>query len=242
MEIKKGTFILEEWKNHNGYRSTWVRQLDRETKTQFISYPNRSMKPRVSGIRNFSNHSCTRYRKTDTSIKPINTMLSNPDGNIELSVVSDFSKLTCRYSYTDLFQTDLRILQKDLDVTPLTTLQNRIDKGWYEGSTTFNEEKHFQLEKHIRNVSDETDHWNRPLIDYLESLFNVPVFFISENVREHNEQSKLTESIIYMHVNHFGSKENKDITSDDSYHNRTIGFWLFNDKLVFQYEGGKENW
>lgn len=236
--IKLGDLIKEEWKNNNGFRSTWVRQIDRETKTQFISESGRG-----SGGK-FSTYCATRFFKKNNFIAPRNTRLSNPDGKITLTKIQDLKKdLICRYTYKELFETDLRELQSGLkEVDPLCVKLRKIENKWFEGSKNWDETEYFKAGYRVRNVSEEKDYWNYPLVQYLEKLFGVTVYRINEKVREHNEQSKLYESITLMHINYFGGIDNKVITLDEGYHNRTIGFWLFEDKLIFQYEDGKETW
>lgn len=44
-----------------------------------------------------------------------------------------------------------------------------------------------------------------------------------------------------MHINHHGD-DKKVLTMSETKDNTTISFWLFDDKVVFQTEGGIESW
>lgn len=247
MSVKVGDYIKEEWKHNSGYRSTWVRRIDRETKTQFVSNCNRGMKPRTEPtVYVFPSYGTTKFIKTPDFIKSSVTQLSNPDGHTVHTVIKDFKKdLLCKYSYDELFETDVRELQKGMEEhnNPVKMKLWRLEKDYYKNYKNWDEDKYFKISFDLSNVSEKEDHWNKPLVDYLEETFGVPVYNIwNDKVREHNTQGKLCESMTLMHVNHFGGVDKKKISREENECNRTIGFWLFEDRIIFQDEDGKDTW
>lgn len=236
-----GKYIRTEWNHNDGYVQTWLRRISRETKTQYISEVQRYFRNFEDGVndRVFKYRWAKRYNKnSDGSISVRNTHLSNPDGIHKLQVIdllseTDLVKLRCVYSFSDLFETDIRLLQSE-NCYPRKLIEKRYLKCLSEGKT-FDKDRFF-VDVYSENS---TNHWNEPLIKWLEDTFKVPVYAVCD-INEHFEQGILTKSATYLHITHFGD-DKKILKTGENYHNRTICFWLFEDKLVFKYEDGKDS-
>lgn len=234
-----GNFILDEFVNGD-FRVRWLRRITRETKTTYISYCQRSMVSKEECVRRA--WSSKPYRKTsDGGVKPIVTHLHNKNGASTLQVITDPSTLKCQYSYDELFNTDIREIQSP-DCEPLHNINrmNEMQKGkdirplpYILDSTIY---------KCDPNNTHFIDGWDSPVIKYLEQLFKVPVYRLGMlKISEDDKPSKLSLSGTYFHITHFGD-DKPTINFNENYHNRTILFWLFDNKLVFQYETGIDSW
>lgn len=89
---------------------------------------------------------------------------------------------------------------------------------------------------YVENIDDET-------VNYLK-IFNKPIYQIYDfmgDIDTINGFTIFSKSAIHFHINHFGG--NKDIrTTLENRPNKTISFWLFEDKLVFKLEYGINTW
>jgi hypothetical protein len=238
-----GRHIKQTWINGD-FRQTWVRRIDRETVTQYVSEVQRTVKDyKADEIKYvFYPKWAQRFRKrsgADKTPAPIVTKLHNSNGHYELQLVKDYNKdLRCIYSYAELFQTDLRELQQGENSWPLASI-NRRNKDAKEDGTRM---RSYLLEEYIDLVNPER-HWNAPLMQYLQKTFNVPIYEIMgfERVNEAQHKNKLTYSKTFWHINIFNN-DKPEITMNENESNRTIAFWLFEDRLVFQTEDGIDTW
>lgn len=239
-----GNFILDQWVNKD-YRANWLRRINYETETDYVSDVQRYVKDwKIKGDNYEYVHVgkwARRYRKTkDGGFKSVSTKLSNPDGKSILSLVTDLKTLKCKYTFEELFNTDLRNIQNP-EAYPLKSLLRRQERNELRKTK---DENLFLLRDHCY-LSDSSPNqnaimgWDAKLVKYLEEQFGVPVYDLNEKVSEWNKQSKLTQSGTYFHITHFGG-EKKSLTRDENDMNRTIMFWLFDDKLIFQYEEGRD--
>ena len=82
-----------------------------------------------------------------------------------------------------------------------------------------------------------------PFLDYLRSFFNrEKIVNLHTYCDERNKNMSIIEkSMIRMHVNHFGNFA-KVIDFNTNDNNLTIGFWLFEDCLVYTDQSGKSSW
>ena len=241
-----GKFIKEEWVNGE-YKQTWLRRVNRETNTQYISDVQRYVKSwegKESEKKIFVGKWAKRYAKLKNGqVGYKTTHRSNPDGKMTLSIVTDLSTQLCSCSYSELFETDVREIQdaKEYPRKGLEARQERASKR--DNYDKLVCEKDYVLAEYIVLQKGTDTHpiggWDAPITKYLEETFKVPVYNLYENIREHWKLSKLSKSGTLMHITHFGN-DKEVITFDENYHNRTIMFWLFKDKLVFQYEDGKD--
>jgi hypothetical protein len=84
--------------------------------------------------------------------------------------------------------------------------------------------------------------WDLKTVSYLKSLFKTnEVYVFFDDGIERKPQSDLHKTGTLFHMNHFGI-DKKFIKNDLQYYNRTIIFWLFENRLVFKYESGKDTW
>lgn len=242
MKSKVGKYIIEEWVNGD-YKKRWVRRIDRETKTKYVSNTQRYAKNwDVNGgdIKVFFSEWAKYFRKGINGIpERIINNRSNTDGVINLKIVNNLTIIKSTYTFDELFNTDLRNIQNK-EAYPLKQLLLRKQKR--ENSVT---EEDFILKNHIElhigaEKADAIHNWDAPIVKFLEDTFKVPVYYNYETVNEHTNQSKLSHASTYMHITHFGGTK-KEITFQENFFNRTIQFWLFDDKLIFQYADGHEN-
>ena len=82
--------------------------------------------------------------------------------------------------------------------------------------------------------------------EYLLDLFGKPVYRLgdtmaSEFVKEHGTYSDLSKNQNFMQVTHFG-KDREHISDTEDYNNCTIGFWVFDECVVWQDAGGRGTW
>jgi hypothetical protein len=85
-----------------------------------------------------------------------------------------------------------------------------------------------------------------PIFEYLSKLFEKPVYRLgdsmaSEFIKEHNTYSELSKNQNFMQVTHFGNDAEHISDSEDS-NNCTIGFWVFDECVVWQDAGGRGTW
>lgn len=166
-------------------------------------------------------------------LKPRYTRRSNPDGHYNLTIVEEQelpTALLCKYSYDKLFKSAIFDIQHEKS-SPHKDMKNRMAKNRPQFEKT--------LEEHLERVDTDLKHWNRPLIEKLQQLFKKPIYYCYERISEHWHQGILTESATYFHFTMFHN-DKKRITADENFQNRTIVFWLFDDKMIFAYEEGKD--
>lgn len=273
-------FVLTKWTNrsieespNNGkvtdYQINWLRHIDSETKTQYISNCQHSLylfedkdvianklyaKAGKKATKNdyvyqkWAKHA-TRFRKSKDgySISRIKTRLDNPHGELNVHVIGDkesdgqrwMDKLQCDAGYSELFKTDVRDLWQ-----PETYEHSAIsthEKYAKQTNRPFMSEQ-YTLD-HYCHLVDVQTHWNRPLMEYLRTLFEVEnIYQLSDYRLEHNAiTSPIGKNGVFFHITKFA--ENKPfITFDEHFHCRTIVFWLFYDRLVFAYADGIDSW
>lgn len=227
-----GNFILDEWINGD-FREAWLRRINRETKTTYVSDVQRDVKnwkvdPKKYEYRHVGKWT-RRYRKTkDGGFKSVTTRLSNPDGKSNLSLVTDLKTVKCKFTFDELFNTDIRQLQ-DAKSYPLNQLITH-------GETR---PERFLL-RNSCYLSSPNEGWDAPIAKYLMEQFGVPVYRLTEFLSEFFHQGNITRAATYMQITHFGG-EKKSLTREENEFNHTILFWLFDDKLIFRIEEGKDS-
>lgn len=235
--------MLAEWEN-GSYSVTWLRRINRETKTQYISDVQRYVrswdddkKDRMTFIGKWAK----RFQKTKDGVGHIKTRQSNPNGTMRLSLVEDPSTLKCKLTFKELFQTDIREIQNAGDY-PLDELVVEAEDKRKDGLIV--PDDFFLLERKLHFQSGEEESfggWDNQIIQYLQKEFKAPVYRLRPIMNENNRSSKLSQSCTYMQITHFGN-DKPVISRKENYHNRTILFWLFDDKLIFQYADGIGTW
>jgi hypothetical protein len=219
--------VLAEWINGD-FRQLFLRRINRETKTQYISDVPKtcldydSEPPKYGHVAKWAK----RFNKLPNGeIKARLNHRYNSDGHYELKIVENASKdLLCKYSFDEVFNS--KILNKWLFLEvysenyPLKEYNNEEDRNhpfaWLRSNDRYK------------------------LKNYLYELFNVPIYNLSDNYKmdlkeedwldEDDNKTIFNKSMTLFHVIHFKKKH------------YTIGFWLFEDKLVYKYDSGKSTW
>lgn len=231
-----GRYILEEWEN-NGYVSRSVYRIDRETKTSYVCNKQRDRMDYEDNKDKYvyDNRFINRFRKGRYGEpKRIVTRLSNTDGIMKLSLISDLTELLCPYSFDEIFHVDVRTIQHE-DSYPLKGFLRRQIRF----PDIFGTVEYFTMGDYcsLHDSSESSDPimgWDREIVKYLEDTFKVPVYNFWECLNEYNNQSILSKSLINFSILHFGDYK-KCITRKENEFNRDIQFWLFKDRLVFKY-------
>jgi hypothetical protein len=245
-----GKFIKDEWTSSDDI-NTWLRRISRETPTLLFSEKQRFFKDFGSGVdyRTFTKKFAEKYRKgNDGSVTKVGFRKKYRDLYNKLTVIdkSDLSELKCKYSYDELFRTDIRKIQKigfTQENKNAEPLQKLIEYWEDESFKMFkNQENYFKLEKHVK-LYDADWPFYPELTTYLNELFGVPVYWVNPwmKVNERFDVSKLSQSLTYFQITHFGD-DKEVIHEEENRPNTTISFWYFDDRLIIQDESGKSTW
>jgi hypothetical protein len=253
MKNLKGKYIFSEWKHNEGFQQKWLRRITRQTKTQYIADVRHTLLSASNhkklyaekksdflyGI--FQNCAFRMYMKGGQLFERLSYLSSN-EGERKLTLIEDFSILKCKYSYNELFDTDVRkFLSSDSDMLE--------DMNWWK--TQFEKDKDklkventdFVFKFETEEVVKVDSCWYTTA-EHLKTLFGVPAYHIKEHFGKMNtthEKSIYSDTAIHYHVNHNGGDKSV-LTFKENYHNDTISFWLFEDKVVFRGESGIDTW
>ena len=229
-----GKYVLENWVNGDFIRNH-LRYINRENKKYYISDVQRTIKSYDNepieyvhiykwATKLFKDNSKLGFRRSITH-------LSNTDGVMTYSVFKSPAECKCKYSFEEVFGNDLRDIQDPQD-SPLRSniymekhspIAKRDKKGYYK--------------IWLHKEEDNTD----VFCNALRELFNVKDIYITYDINEHKKESILTKSATLFHIINFGEGK-KSISVENNRHNNTILFWLFDDRLVYQHESGKDTW
>lgn len=231
-------YILTEWVN-GGFESKCLRYINRETKKSYVSDCNYIFSGRKSNCLNKSVYTIPRKLSKKFFIKEgkiynRQTYLSNPHGKLEITLIEDIERLVSKYTYAEIFQSDLtKILEED---------SYRLIKIEYERKASIKLNFPF-IEKMLtyeRDIGFFTP--REKVVDYLRTLFNrEKIYFLHDYESERsNKMSFIQKEMIFMHVNHFA--EYKQHLSHKENDNCTIGFWLFKDCLVYVSQSTRDTW
>ncbi len=245
-----GKYIISTWDHREGYKQNWLRRINRQTATQYISdvqwtllLSDKYRKLYETGVDFFYKRftsAAFRCRFANGKFIPQKTHLSNPNGVQVLNLVEDFSLLKCKYSYSDLFETDIRkILPDDSDMLKE-----------FEDSWKFFEERNLNNNTKEKFFTFTTykpkDYYDENSVSaHLRKLFgDVEVLKVHESIHSMdtiNETSIYSDTAIHYHINFHGGE--KEIRSrKENYHNTTICFWFFGDTIVYKYAQGLNSW
>lgn len=243
-------YVFCQWKHNEGYQQNWLRRITRQTKTQYIAdcqhtlllsdkYKKLYDSKKSDYLYGIFQVCATRMRMIGDKLVGQTTHLSNPDGVNTIELVEDFSSLKCKYKYEELFDVDLRnilfidskmIKHMNWSYNHFKEIQSDVkDEIFYKFKTT--------------EISENDDCYGE-IAKHLKQLFSLPVHHAHEtfnNIDTIHEKSRFSESAIHYHMNFFGD-DKPVITSKENYHNSTISFWLFDDKVVFKHEDGIDSW
>lgn len=96
MENYVNRFIYTKWLHKDGFQQRWLRRINRQTETQYVSDCQRTL----TGKRDCYDkqkfyHCATRFKIGKNSGKLIELGRKNPDGALTVALVEDFSQIDC---------------------------------------------------------------------------------------------------------------------------------------------------
>lgn len=248
-----GKYIFSEWTHNEGYKQNWMRRITRQTKTQYIAdvqhvlllgdkYKKLYDEKKSEYLYGIFQKPAKRMRMVKNKLVEQVTHLSNPDGVHNITLIEDFSILRCKYSYNELFDTDTRnILSPESDILEhMNWWKTQLEK---DGGKVKVDNFDFLFKFDTEEVVKVDSVWYTTA-EHLKELFGVPAYHIKEHFGKMNtthERSIYSDTAIHYHVNHNGG-DKPILTFKENYHNHTISFWLFEDKVVFKDESGIDSW
>jgi hypothetical protein len=251
MENLIGKYIFDEWTHNEGFKQNWLRRITRQTKTQYIAdvqhtlllssrYEKLYDEKKSDFLYGIFKRCAKRMRMVKGQLIEQLTYLSNPDGIRKITLVEDFNILKCKYSYNELFDTDVRkFLSPDSNMVK--------DMNWWKEQFEKDKLKVDNYDFVFRFDTEEiikVDSCWYTTSEHLKELFGVPAYHIKEHFGKMDtthEKSIYSKTAIHYHINHFGG-DKPILTFKEKYHNHTISFWLFDDKVVFRGESGIDTW
>jgi hypothetical protein len=247
MENLIGKYIISTWKHNEGFQQNWLRRINRQTKTQYVSDVQWTLllsdkyKKLYDADSDFFykrfNRCAFRCRFAKGKFIPQKSYLSNSDGVDILNLVEDFSTLKCEYEYSHLFENDIRNILPS-DSKKLKEFKDTWDY-FEEKELNNNTEDKFYVFNTYKTKEDDT------VAAHLRELFgDVEVLKVSEAIHSIDtihEKSIYSNTAIHYHINFHGGE--KEIRSrQENYHNTTISFWFFGDRIVYKYNSGIASW
>lgn len=241
LEQYKGKFIFSELVNPNGYEHKWLRRITRTTKTQVIADVQRVTDDYDTKVTKKTWYKQRAFRMNEKNGTLVERMSRNynDESTRTVKLVDDFQSLKCKYSYEELFDTDIReIFAPDSYLIEMTKHSIEVKK---ERGRDIDEADEYRVLMHLVNDGD----IRSETANHLKSLFgDLPVYAINSirgTADTTNEISKFSKSAIHYHINHNGG-DGDYISKDANGGNITISFWLFDDRIVIQSEHGIELW
>lgn len=231
-----GKYVLEHWVNGD-YESRSLRLITRENKRYYVADVQRYFKDFEKGVnlRTFHYNWAVKFAKCNNELgfRRSITRRSNTDGVMHYTVYNSPSECKCPYTFEEVFGRDVREIQNPKNA-PLRDYLRKEERG---------RTPDYKIEIGKCELPEHPiDGWDNEVIKKLMELFKVSdVYEVHSRIDEYRDKSILTKSATLLHIIHF-NLEKKEITFDENFYNRTILFWLFDDKLVFQYEEGKDIW
>lgn len=255
MKNLKNKYLLCHWIHNEGYETRWLRRITRQTKTQLICDVQRTLLLSDKYKKMYDNRSdyfigivkrwAKRFYMKDGKIIAQNTHLSNPDGKSIITFIDDNKDdLLCSLSYNELFERDIREFLPEDSSTRETITQyvERKGKFYAEQGVPFDGEKLYTI---VTEPMDENDDIWGETTKHLKKLFNRLVYMVNELYVKicttHDEKSLFRQTATHYHINHHGD-DKLILTRIENKFNRTISFWLFEDRVVFKDEDGIGTW
>lgn len=245
-----GNFVLTEFVDlDKTYKDKWLRRINRQTANFYVADTQRYFRDfdKYLNDRVFYPKWAKRFQKTSGGgIKLSGSVVNNAYGQHTISVHSpeDMNALKCEYTYDELFKVDVRTIQDHTDypccefLRFVTAVNNHVkDCPEFDGKSEFTIHNSIHLQE-----SEATDHsaYANEINAYLKELFKVPVYRVFSAINEYTKRTKLTSSGIGFQITHFGG-DVKVIDHKVNQSNKTIMFWLFDDRLVYQWVSGQDN-
>lgn len=112
MENYINRFIYTQWLHKSGFQQRWLRRINRQTDTQYISDCQRTLTGKKDTYdKQIFYHCATRFKLSKRDNKLIELGRTNPDGNLTVTLVEDFSQIDCDMSYEE-FLVEIEALNK----------------------------------------------------------------------------------------------------------------------------------
>jgi hypothetical protein len=236
LEQYKGKFIFCSLVHHSGYTQKWLRRITRTTKTQIIAdvqYVGNYNSSKNNEMERMNERAFRMNLKNDQLIER-QPLANNKESIRTVSLVEDFNSLKCDMSYDELFNTDLRkIFEPTSDIIEFIDYSNK-------RRNIENVDSEYKISTILVN---DVDHYSG-IAKHLKDLFgNIPVYRILSQVTLNttHDETIFLKTAIHYHININGG-DKPYITRKENSGNRTISFWLFDDKIVFQIETGIDSW
>lgn len=228
MDQLTNKFILTHWRHNGGFEDKWLRRINRQTKTQYISDCQRYL---ICGDEKYMKgifQSCaTRFiiSKVTGLLTMIRGCRANADGTLTTMLLDDYSVLDCDYS-----------LEKFIE-----------EIGNYK-CTDFNEDdEEIEIFKKLRVIDvKDGDTWYSHIVEHLRDVFgkDIKLMYLLDSIgylSTTHDTNLIANSAIHYHITIYGENK-KIISSEEDRHNRTISFWKFGDVIVFKNESGIGSW
>jgi len=232
----KNKYVFSEWEHNEGFKSRWLRRITRTTKTQLIADVQRISDYKVKPYQYKWFQECA-FRMNVKNGEPIQRLshLAYDDGIRKLRFVDNFNMLKCKDSFKDIFQTDIRKIYPENH--HLITFTNEFIK-----------EEKIKIKKDfwLPTLYKIDDDFYKEIIEHFQELFgNIPVYKVkfgfSDQLETVHTKSIFSDNCIFYHITHHGN-DKLSLNFDENRDNTTICFWLFDDKIIFQFESGIKSW
>ncbi len=217
-------FIYTKWLHQSGFQQRWLRRINRQTDTQYISDCERTLTgKRDCYDKQIFYHCATRFKLSKQEGKLIELGRKNPDGNLSVALVEDFSQIDCDMSYEE-FLAEIEALNKKAK-----------------------EENKDKMTAYFRSVrlSDPKNELFTPYKEHLKELFgdDITILKIShESVfSTTHDNNLLSRNAIHYHITIHGGNDDT-ISFEADRNNSTIVFWKFGKTIVFDFASGIGSW
>jgi hypothetical protein len=238
MENKKlvGKYLVTKWVHNSGFVMKELRRITRITKKEkyLVSDVQRTCRNYKDGNDEmiFIADWASKFRVVDGEIKRSVYNLTNTDGVFTVNILEELNQLLCKYSYEELFMTDIRKIQT----------KNSQPYSWISNISDLLESNSKIVKEDVWFINPQESDFYKEVSEFLKVFFNVEeVLYFSEYYEKDKPQSILSESATFFQITHFGG-DKKVITRDENSYNIPIQFWYFGDKVVFTEDTGKSTW
>lgn len=240
-KIAVGKYILEHWVNGD-HESRTLRLVTRETDKYFIADVQRDIEDYnfEEKLYVFEDDYAKKYEK-DSSQLGFKPNICLKEGQVSFVILDSPTQAKSSVKFEEVFDIDLRTIQHKEDY-PLKSLILENSRREERGNIVEAEDYKIRIWKADPNNTDPIMGWDRKITDKLGELFcTKEIYYFEDCIIERNKTTVLSKTGTMFHLNTFGI-EKAAIDFNENYNNRAILFWLFDDKLIFRYEDGKDTW
>jgi hypothetical protein len=240
----KGKTLITRWTHNSGFKSNWLRRINRVSKTQLISDILRDTNFEKKTKELWKTHA-HRFNIKDGNPVERRNHLANTDGVNTCDLFTSNDDIKCASTYAELFETDYRELFKDEPkvIERLNKTFEIMNKGCEIKENIESIEKYIYFP--CVEISSEwylKDCFPK-IIKHLEDMFGLPVYgWDGDRINLTHNMSKLKSEGYCYHI----TKENEDKFSIPNTHtiddNHTVMLWVFDDRIVFTTMDGIGTW